>query len=797
MLAIGLAPALVASAAAFFMRRDRVCLAGTIATFVLAGWVLAADASRRSLLAPLLDLFQSAADKTDTASDEPAALVDIEGELREDASMSGGVHSLSIAVSRVTSGAAAGATRGGVLLTVYGTLATGRAGEWRRGRRVHATAQLRLPTTFRDPGVPDSRLALAYRGSVLVGSIKSGALVEVVARGTLLQEAAATVRAFVRRTLREAVGCWNPQSAAIVTAILIGDRAGLDDDLRLRLQQAGTYHVMAISGGNIAILAGLSLVLVRLAGFSQRPASLMTAAALVSYAGLVGGGASVTRATLMGVTFLIARVGDLRGAAANSLALSAAVILAATPLSVFDAAFALTVGATGGILAGAALIGPRLPRRRWLRAPAALGLASVSAELAVLPIGALVFSRVTFAGLALNFIAIPMMTVVQIAGMAVLPASVVSITAARGVGWIAHLGAAGLVGSAGLVEVAPWLTFRLPPPRLWVVAAYYGSLIVWVLCAGACRSRTTRVRGLHVVRRLGAGCAVIAGLCLLRPPASLVPERGDGRLAVTFLDVGYADAILTRFPDGQSLLLDTGGSRGGSSFDVGSRVVAPALWALGVRRLDYLVLSHGDPDHAGGASSVLRDFAPREIWEGVPVPPDPLLNVLRLAAGRARIPWRTVRAGDAMRFGGVELRVLHPPPPDWERQRVRNDDSLVCELKVGRVSVLLPGDIGSEVESVLGPRIPPAAIRVLKVPHHGSAGSSTAAFVRALRPSVAILTVGRGARVAPALVERYRAAGAEVFRTDEDGAVSVETDGNRVVVQGFTGRRLILQAPRP
>ncbi|MBE3071969.1 MAG: hypothetical protein IMZ67_03255, partial [Acidobacteria bacterium] len=210
----------------------------------------------------------------------------------------------------------------------------------------------------------------------------------------------------------------------------------------------------------------------------------------------------------------------------------------------------------------------------------------------------------------------------------------------------------------------------------------------------------------------------------------------------------------------------------------------------------YLAISHADPDHAGGALAVIRDFAPREIWEGIPVPPDPLRQALRLAADRARIPWRTLRSGDVMSIGGVDLRIWHPPPPDWERQKVRNDDSLVCELRLGQVSVLLPGDIGRDIEQGLVPRVLPAGLRVLKVPHHGSVSSSARGFVVAMQPDVAVLTIGRGTRISGEVLDTYHDAGAQLFRTDQDGAVSVETDGSRVVVRGFTGRTLSLPLPR-
>jgi competence protein ComEC len=192
---------------------------------------------------------------------------------------------------------------------------------------------------------------------------------------------------------------------------------------------------------------------------------------------------------------------------------------------------------------------------------------------------------------------------------------------------------------------------------------------------------------------------------------------------------------------------------------------------------------------------VLRDFRPREIWEGVPVPPDALLNALRASASRTSASWRTLQGGQSIQIGRVELSVWHPPPPDWERQKVRNDDSLVLELRMGGVSVLLPGDISGEIERVVGPRLAPAAFRLLKVPHHGSASSSTRGFLSAARPDLAVLTVGRGTTIARDVIARYRDAGVTLLRTDSDGAVTMTTDGSSVEIRTFAGARLTLRVP--
>ena len=256
-------------------------------------------------------------------------------------------------------------------------------------------------------------------------------------------------------------------------------------------------------------------------------------------------------------------------------------------------------------------------------------------------------------------------------------------------------------------------------------------------------------------------------------------------LRVVFLDVDQADATLVLTPSGRRLLVDAAGGRGPSP-TVGPRVVAPALWAAGVRRLDYLVLTHGHPDHVGGAATVLSDFRPREVWEGVPVSSSAVLAGLRAVARTHDVAWRTVQTGDALSLGAVRVEVKHPPRPDWERPTVRNDDSVVLDIRYGDVSVVLPGDIGNEAERVVLDTITPAAIRVLKVPHHGSRTSSSPAFVDALASQVVVVSAGGAnpfGHPAPEVVRRYEDDGATVLSTARHGAVTLCTDGREIRVE--------------
>ena len=295
-----------------------------------AGLVLGARAARVALAPELAAL----------AGDDPVVL---EGVLRDDAVPSDFGVTCTLDVRHVVRAGRPVPIHGGVRLTIAGVGTPAARHAWRAGRLVRVTATLRRPLPYRNFGTPDQEVRLAWRGIRVFGAVKSAALVEVLARGSPLAEATAAARAWARRTVASAIGPDDPQGAAIVLAVLIGDRAGLSPDIEARMQRAGTYHVLAISGGNIAVLAAIVLAIVGRLGLAPRPRAVVVLGVLALYAAAVVGGASVARATLAAAVYLSARALDLRTPAINAVAVTVALIVAASPLAVVDVGFWLTV----------------------------------------------------------------------------------------------------------------------------------------------------------------------------------------------------------------------------------------------------------------------------------------------------------------------------------------------------------------------------------------------------------------------------------------------------------------------
>ena len=789
---------------------------------VVSGSRVARDAAAASLVSTV-EQWQAAssADTLDDALDDgtgrvsdarrdgvtervPLVPVLLVGRLRTDAvETARGGALLQLDVSSMSPVSAAGASRrrtvtGGVQVAVGGHVPAETRAAWVGGREVALPAVLRRPTMYLDPGVPDLRRLQQWRGIAMTGSVKSAALVDVRARGSRLDEVTARIRAWARQRVAHAVGHWREASAATVAAIVIGDRSQLDPDLVRDLQDAGTFHVMAISGGNVAVCAAVVATLARWLGRRGRASAMVAALFVTAYGLTVTGGASVARATVMAALTWGAAAADLRVRAAQSVSVAVGALLLVDPLLAVDTGFLLTTGATVGLIATA----PWLTGRRWplaVQAVGALLLASLAADVALLPVAASVFGRVTVAGLALNLVAVPVMAVTQVVGMAATVGDAVSPALGRTLGWVAAWCADALVRSGHVVRWVPWSHWRVAAPSWTICGVYYVALVVAVgrLAGGA--SVATRW---HTPISLAAWCIwACAAVAIAADLPARWRGRGDGRMHVTFVDVGQGDAAVVRGVSGRTSVIDAGGLPGGG-FDTGDRLVGAVLREVGVHRLDVLVLTHGDADHIGGAATLIRDWRPVEVWEGVPVPPSAALTALRVEAARAGSHWVHVEAGDRARWDGLTLTVRHPPPPEWERQRVRNEDGIVLDVRLGTVSVVFAADVGREAEARLsetadagqwsGPQI-----RLLKMPHHGSATSSTERFLRQLHPDVAVVSVGREnpfGHPAPSVLARYAACAIPVWRTDRDGAVAMATNGLVADLRSWTGRAAHLDA---
>jgi competence protein ComEC len=594
-------------------------------------------------------------------------------------------------------------------------------------------------------------------GLVAVGYCKSARLVErrVAGGAGAVRRLAARLREAARGVLASSMPPGTERG--LVRAMVLGDRGEIDEPTAEAFRASGTYHVLALSGAQVALVAGLIVGGLRRLRAGPWTQAVATASAIGFYALLVGGDVPVVRAALMASAVLAGRALELDADPSNLLGLAALVLLAERPAVAADVGFQLSFGATLGILALAGPLTrgvPRLP----LRADLAIA-ASVAAQCSLAPLLAGWFHRLAPAAVVLNLLAVPLSAAVLLAGFAVLAVGPLGPGAGQLAGNVAWLAARALRMSGDLGPLGPWLDLRVAGPSPVVVALYLSGLGLLY--------RGRRGGGLGLL--LACHAAIVAGP-LARPV--------DGRLHLTVIDVGQGDSLLLRSPSGRHILVDAGGSRSPGS-EPGERRVAPELWRRGVRRLDALVLTHAQPDHVAGVPFLLRAFRVAEVWEGPAPLNDRAWRRVEAVLDEGRAARVTVAEGMARDWDGVRIVVRGPRRPRRPPLSVRNEDSVVLDVAFGEVRLLLMGDVLGEAEDAL--RLPQA--QVVKVPHHGSRSSSRPALVARASPRLALISAGaRNAFGHPHLevVERYRRAGALVLRTDRDGTVEVATDGRAV-----------------
>jgi competence protein ComEC len=325
------------------------------------------------------------------------------------------------------------------------------------------------------------------------------------------------------------------------------------------------------------------------------------------------------------------------------------------------------------------------------------------------------------------------------------------------------------LGAAAMVAFVRWFAGWAP---LWRVAApSVIELAAWYAGLGALALGGPRARARAAICGL-----VVMGAIALRVAAA----RASTSLTATFLDVGQGDACVLELPHRGVVVVDGGGSFD-PGFDPGAQVIAPFLWRRGISRIDLVVLSHPHPDHANGLPFLVENFEVGEIWTNGQESRLPALVRLEALARSGKTRFGPPRS---LALDGVSLRPLAPldgkgrVAPDLAASE--NNNSLVVEVDYLGRSLLLAGDLEADGEAELARR-GLGAVDVLKVPHHGSRTSSTAPLVRALRPSVAVISVGERNRWGfphPAVVRRYLERGTRVARTDRDGAVTVQISGS-------------------
>lgn len=640
----------------------------------------------------------------------------------------------------------------------------------RYGDRVLVTGRLRSPQPARNPGGFDARTYYASRGVHALMSVRGAAGYRVTLRNTsftwqtgIIDPLRNSIDRSIDRTMRG-------DSAALLKGILLGARRQLPEDLLDTFRTIGLAHILAVSGLHVGLI---TLVIHTLLFVLRLPRNIVVAGTLgvlVLYAFITNLTPSVIRATIMATLFLAGRQLDRQTDTVNILAVAAIVILLIWPSALFDLSFQLSFLATYAIITGYPRMKELLPERisrsdkwwaRWLRDGL---LVSVAAQMGALPVVAGTFYQVSWMSAVANLFIGPLVFLNTTFGVLTALTGPLAIEIARLFSATNALVLFAMIHLSKAFSGAPSALVEVPAPSILFFASFYGAGLLLLWKPDGDRGRRTR-QGL-------------LALSLLLFCYNLLPDRS---LRITVLDVGQGDAIFIACPNGRTLLVD-GGVRS-PFYDAGARVIVPFMRAKGYRRVDTIIVTHPDLDHYGGLRAVVESVEVGEVLSGGATSTSGSYRAWREAVDRHGIPYRTVAKGDTLAdLGGVRGLFLHPDPLflSGAAKSNSNEVSVVLRLSFGAFSMLLTGDIEDKGEAATLRR--PSILRstVLKSPHHGSRSSSGTAFLNAVDPEAVAVSAGMYnsfGHPSPEVIERYRRRGAEVFRTDQGGAVIIRSNG--------------------
>jgi competence protein ComEC len=628
-----------------------------------------------------------------------------------------------------------------------------------QGAIIEAAVRIRLPRERDEASGFDER---AYLRRLGVHAVLRADRYLLTGRRGGLSGIADRLRAALARSIAPGL---EGERKALVAGVVLGEDQGLEPELRARFRASGLYHLLAVSGQNVAYVVAGVLLAGWLAGIPRWAAQLAALGGVLAYVAAVGWQPSVVRAGVAGglasLAWLLARPRDRWYFAL----LGAAVLLAVNPYSLFDPGFQLSFAAVAAIF----VLVPRLERRlEGYPVPGRLAsVLAVSGACGVVtaPILWAQFGAVPLLSILANTLAAPVVAPILGFGLGAAAVSPVLPSAADALAWVNGWLVAYLAWCARAVGGLPFAQLESGFALVAVVAPAVIALAVLLWRRAPPLARRAAVLAVTAV-------IVTSALWALWPSRRTAAPPPPSGLRVTFLDVGQGDSALLQVPEG-AVLVDEGPPEAH---------VERQLAGLGVERLAALVLTHPQRDHIGGAGPVLRQVQVGVVLDPRQPAESPFEDEAMREAGLRGVRVVTARVGLTMRLGRLLLRVLWPDDSAQPGDDP-NDHAIVLLATYGTIDVLLTADAESNVTGRL--TLPP--VEVLKVAHHGSADPGLPDLLARLQPRIVVISVGRqndyGHPTPSTLAALHEADGLRVYRTDEDGRVEVDSDGTHLVVR--------------
>ncbi len=658
--------------------------------------------------------------------------------------------------------------------------------------------------SFHNPGGFDYERYLNRRGIYVSGFISDRAGIVLIrhnsASGILLK--LETFRLYLKQLIY--ANAPSPQRE-IIEAMTIGNQKAIPQEVRDNFAKTGTSHILSISGLHIGMVAAggffLILLLLKSSEYLMLKFNIIkmaTAAAFVPviiYALVAGMGTTVLRATLMTLAFLLALIIGKQRDLYNILFAAALIILIFVPESLFEISFQLSFSAVFAIL----YIVPKFSEMSFgflqstphflqvtFRRIYIFILVSAAATIGTLPIIVFYFHRVSAVTLIANLVAVPLLGM-----LALIPAMTFILTAlfspaiagfcVKAASFFTQIS----VNIINRLASLSWSTISFTKPSIAEIILFY--VFIFLLMEVITPGVKIKEKGFPARHPLLIKTALLISVALILANAVylVAKHKYSNNLRITAIDVGQGSSTLIQFPHGTNMLVD-GGGFSDSSFDMGKMVIAPFLYAERIGKIDIVVLTHPHPDHLQGLIYIINNFAVKEVWHTGLQSEDDLYRLWEKTILEKKIKIKQLSAQTpAENISGAHVQFLWPASKQiWKASEASyhdtNDASLVTKITYGSKSFLLTGDISESVETLLINAGQNLKSDLLFMPHHGSNHSSSIDFISAVSPRYAIVSSGKNnvfRHPHPDVLKRYLSHHVMIYRTDQQGAIAVQTDG--------------------
>lgn len=559
------------------------------------------------------------------------------------------------------------------------------------------------------------------------------------------------IQKYIKDTIN---GTLTDEEGNLLLAILLGDKDKLSEDIQESFKTSNLSHMLAVSGAHVSyIILGLTYVLQN-SIIGKKNEKIVCIIFLLFFMAITNFTPSVTRACIMAVLTLFSGIIYRKSDVYTNISVAALITLIFNPYSLLDLGFQLSYGGTIGIIIFIKRIQEKKSNSKVINYIKQMALVSIYANIIIIPIMMYHFNTVSFTFIISNIMASPILGIIVITGFLFIIASITVKPLTRLIAIFIKPILSILIKISQICSKLPFSNILVVTPYMFNVISYYAIILYCI------KSKKNNK------------CKIIICLLIVLILINFIIYIFPQKLRIFFIDVGQGDSTLIITPDKKTVLIDGGGS---DSFDVGKKVLLPYLLDRRILKIDYVLISHFDTDHATGVAQILGKIDVSSIILTRQLEENDIYRHILSIAKEKKIKLIYVKEGDVLKIGGIKISIIHPENKLMINNPM-NNNSIVCKVEYNSFSMLLTGDIEMEAEELILRKNINLKADVLKVAHHGSKTSTTGEFLKAINPKVALIGVGKNnnfGHPSNEVIQRLKENGTRIYRTDENGEISI------------------------